>query len=277
MGLLDIDSIETLNYLESKQHQKKLKKAGMIQLLYLFKKNQNEIKDFKRYPKFGFEIEGHLLQKIARGEGLPPNYQLQLDKSYLVDNHVKNFNVTDEYGRWMVELIPLSPLEDFLYSGNLSFYTNNLYQKIGELVKPEHTFLSLPLPPKLGTPSYVEFIDPGKTPEQLIEQNKYSKSPFMKDDFINTHPRFPTFTENVRMRRGENPVIEAPIFKDKNTNLEELGPGDKRPGHIYLDAFTFGMGLCSLQVTFGVANLYQARWLYDQFHVFTPIFVSFIL
>ncbi len=272
MGLLEVDSLDTVPYIESKRFQRKLKKTGIIQLLHLFKKNQNETKDFKRYPKFGFEIEGHLLQKIARGQELPINYQLQLDKHYLVEKH-KNFNVADEYGRWMVELVPLSPHEDFLYSGNLSFYTTNLYKRIEELVKPAHTFLSLPICPKLGTPLYMDFLEPGITPEQLVEANKFSKSSFMRDDFVNTHPRFPAFTEAIRSRRGENPVIEAPIYPDENSMLDLVRPGDKRPGHIYLDAITFGMGLCSLQVTFGVANLDQARWLYDQFHLFTPIFV----
>ena len=185
----------------------------------------------------------------------------------------KNFVVTDEYGKWMVELIPISPLEDFLYSGNLIFYTKNMYQQMEKIVNPDHLFLSYPVPPKLGTRSYVDFIDPGKTLEETKLSNKVSKSPFMKDDFINSHPRFPTFTANVGSRRGENPVIEGNIFKDKNTDLSVLEDGNREPGKIYLDAFTFGMGLCSLQITFGVANLTQARWLYDQFHVFTPIFV----
>ena len=47
MGLLDIESIETLDYKSSKPYQKKFKKAGIMQLLNLFKKNQHEIKGFK--------------------------------------------------------------------------------------------------------------------------------------------------------------------------------------------------------------------------------------
>jgi len=274
MGLLDIDSLETLDYQASKKYQRKLRSAGIIQLLTLLKRIQDEKKSFKKYPKFGFEIEGHLLQKTTPHENQTPNYQLQLDKTYLTQTEEKTCNIVDEYGSWMIEIVPKVPFEDFLYSGNLLFYTKHIYKQIQKFIKPEHEFLCYAQPPKIGTPSYPKFIAPEVPADKLAESNIYSKSPFMRDEMINKHPRFPTFTQNVRLRRGENPQVIMDIFKDKNTDMEHIPQGEKYPGKVYLDAFTFGMGLCSLQITFGVADLTEARWLYDQMHVFTPLFLA---
>ena len=176
----------------------------------------------------------------------------------------------------MLELVPKWPFEDLLYAGNLLSNTRYVYKQIGSILKPEHLFLSTALPPKFGTPSSVKTIFPDlKSTEELVSQNKSTLSEYMSDKIINSHPRFPTLTQNCRIRRGEKPQIEAPIFKDEKTNMTEVLPGEKKPGKIFLDAFSFGMGLCSLQVTFAVPTLKDARWLYDQFHMFTPIFVSF--
>lgn len=274
MGLLDVDSIETLDYTQSKAHQKKLKRAGLMQLLILFKKFQNEKKDFKRYPKYGYEMEGHLLKKIEKADG-GTDYQLELDIEYIKKENDTTFKVVDEYGRWMAEVIPKAPMEDFLYSGNLKRSIKNSFKFIREIVKPGQVYLSFTLPPKFGTPSYPNHICPGLGPEELAQRNTISQSEYMADEMINTHPRFPTLTTVVRQRRTEKPQITADIFHDKNTEMEKVLPYEKEPGKIHLDAFGFGMGMSSLQITFGVSNLAQARWLYDQYHVFTPIWVTY--
>jgi glutamate--cysteine ligase catalytic subunit len=49
---------------------------------------------------------------------------------------------------------------------------------------------------------------------------------------------------------------------------------EKRAGEIHLDAFSFGMGQNSLQITFGAEDMDQARWLYDQFHMLTSIMLA---
>jgi glutamate--cysteine ligase catalytic subunit len=272
MGLLVVDSLETLDYFSSKKFQKKLKKAGMIQLLKVLKKNKEQ-KHFKKFPKFGFEIEGHLMRVSTAVDGTK-KFSLEIQKEYLKDCANKNFQITDEYGRWMLELIPLSPMEDYLYSGNLLFYTRNLYKGLPKVLKSDHVFLSTTLPPKFGTSAYLPIKEPPLTHDELEHLNGISNSSYMIDEIINDHPRFPAFTQNVRLRRGEKPQISAPIFPDSHTDLINVLEGEKEPGHIHLDCFAFGMGMCSLQCTFGTADLDQARWLYDQYHMFTPIFVA---
>lgn len=277
MGLLSFDTIDTLDYKESRRYQAKLKKIGLIQFLNLFKKNFEEIKQYPKFSKFGFEIEGHLLKDINLGNPtVGKNFQLNLDTNYMKNHKLKDFQIVHEFGAWMLELIPSKPLEDFTYSGNLHHIVHHIYQNMRNLVKKGDYYLSTAMPPKFGTVDYVRYLEPGLTSEQLIERNKACRSEYMLDEFINQHPRFPTFSRNVRVRRGEKPQISAPIFQDKNTNMIDVLPSEKKAGEIHLDAFAFGMGLCSLQLTFGVSDLTEARWLYDQFHVFGPIFVVLV-
>lgn len=274
MGLLVIDGNETLDYISSKLFQKRLKRAGLLQLLQIFKKYANESKDFKKFPKFGYEIEGHLLKDVSAPQAGTPDFQLQLESAYMKKDH-QAFCVVDEYGRWMLELIPRAPFEDFLYSGNLLSNIKQVFTSMIKLPETGDYFLSFPVPPKLGTLSYPRHMHPTLLTHQEFEaHNQVSRSEYMDDSMINTHPRFPTLTQNSRLRRQAKQNIIAPLFKDEKTQMEVPLPDEKVAGQICLDAFSFGMGLSSLQITFGVANLTQARWLYDQFHIFTPLFLA---
>jgi len=54
----------------------------------------------------------------------------------------------------------------------------------------------------MGSKTFVEDLGfGGLTEKEIIEKNPVSNSPYMSDEIINQHPRFPTFTENVRLRR----------------------------------------------------------------------------
>ncbi|ELK30655.1 Glutamate--cysteine ligase catalytic subunit [Myotis davidii] len=109
-----------------------------------------------------------------------------------------------------------------------------------------------------------------------------SRSLFFPDEAINKHPRFSTLTRNIRHRRGEKVVINAPIFKDKNTPspfIETFPEDDEaakasKPDHIYMDAMGFGMGNCCLQVTFQACSISEARYLYDQLATICPIVMA---
>ncbi|KAJ3023870.1 hypothetical protein HKX48_000056 [Thoreauomyces humboldtii] len=56
-------------------------------------------------------------------------------------------------------------------------------------------------------------------------------------------------------------------------SLPEMIP-DALPDHIYMDAMCFGMGCCCLQVTFQACSVEEARLLYDQLAVVTPIMMA---
>ena len=75
-----------------------------------------------------------------------------------------------------------------------------------------------------------------------------------------------------------------PIFKDQYTKdphealVKKFGTDLSRaskPGHIYMDAMGFGMGLSCLQLTFQACNLEEAVSLYDQLAPLCPILLAF--
>jgi hypothetical protein len=46
------------------------------------------------------------------------------------------------------------------------------------------------------------------------------------------------------------------------------------PNQVYMDCMAFGMGCCCLQVTFQAADMSQARFIYDQFAILSPLMVK---
>ena len=111
-----------------------------------------------------------------------------------------------------------------------------------------------------------------------------SRSLFLPSEIINAHARFPTLTQNIRKRRGSKVAINVPIYRDIQTPLpfiETIGSQklidiekDAKVDNVYMDAMGFGMGCSCLQVTFQACSVEEARRLYDQLAVMTPIMVN---
>lgn len=270
MGFLDFQNDLTFEYPESKGSQRKLKIISADIFLRLFKrfKDYSEPLGFAR--KFGYEIEMHTLKKKTEIDGTH-YYILENDTKYLKEKKYSNFSIIHEYGTWMIEGVPNHPFEDYISGDQMLKSMRGMLSELETSQKEDNVVLWLPFIPQLGHKVLYRHIDILKAP------NIYSNSKYMHDSFIYEHARFYTFTQNVRLRRGENPNINLPLFVDTNTNSEEIQNDEISPGQVHLDSFTFGMGLCSLQLTFGVENFDEARWLYDQFHIFTPLLVKVIL
>ena len=100
--------------------------------------------------------------------------------------------------------------------------------------------------PFLGVDDYAIAFQKKLLHEEMKREdvNVYSKSQFVFDDTMNSHPRFGGLLKAIRGRRGEKVKILAPLFKDKNTNMTEATKEEPIPGQIYMDAMHFGMG-CS--------------------------------
>ena len=252
---------------ESQSIKRQLKRDGILQFLNLYKK----FKDFENKDKvfkFGYEIELHLLKADTNTNG-EKNYKLQLQtKDYKKPN--EDFNIVDEYGAWMLEVIPSKPLDTYINGCGIYNQISNLNTKVKQLVGDNIPFYG-PNYPKFGTNSFKHSYS-----EQYIEgvNNQFSDSKYLDDKIINPHCRFTGLTKNVRERRGENPQIIVPMFQDKKTQMNEVLPNEKLPGKIHLDAFSFGMGMNSIQETFATKNVDAARWMYDQFHVLTPMMLA---
>lgn len=97
---------------------------------------------------------------------------------------------------------------------------------------------------------------------------------------------FRTLTKNIRTRRGQKVEISLPLYQDVNTDplvsskQASLFPDEAvpalflEPNQVYMDCMAFGMGCCCLQVTFQAADMSQARFIYDQFTILSPIMVK---
>ena len=118
----------------------------------------------------------------------------------------------------------------------------------------------------------------------LCFKGSASRSLFWPDEAIfNGHPRFKTLTRNIRCRRGEKVAINIPVFKDELTQdphealVKQFGAEAAQasiPGHIYMDAMGFGMGMSCLQLTFQACHLNEACCLYDQLAPLCPIMLA---
>lgn len=115
-----------------------------------------------------------------------------------------------------------------------------------------------------------------KYSEEINLKNPYSNSIFISDEIINSHPRFPALTRNIRQRRKDKICIKMPLFIDENTKTEKTEE-EPYPGFIYMDAMAFGMGNCCLQVTFSTKDIESARYFYDQLSIIAPYIVISIL
>lgn len=76
--------------------------------------------------------------------------------------------------------------------------------------------------------------------------NNITQSLFIDDRIINTHPRFPTLSQNIKQRRQKKVDVNIPLFIDKNTSLQAT-MYDPVPGYIHIDAMAFGMGSSCIQ------------------------------
>ena len=191
-----------------------------------------------------------------------------------------------EYANWMIEATPAEP---YGKSGaDLAKVERNMRLRRLELRKHltgSEEVLSLPVFPRLGARGFTANAALVPHPD-----GPTSRSLYVPDESIQPHPRFPTLTANIRKRRGEKVMIAVPVYKDACTGeamarqaadilardktdgariVEQLGPSS-----IYMDAMAFGMGASCLQVTLQAADVSQARLLYDQLAVVTPIMLA---
>jgi glutamate--cysteine ligase catalytic subunit len=117
-----------------------------------------------------------------------------------------------------------------------------------------------------------------------------SLSEYVPDFVINPHPRFGALTRNIRARRGSKVDIRVPLFHDSQTpeflRLEDPSsipivyarsdPSIKLEPDtsIHMDCMAFGMGMCSLQVTFQGKDVDESRYMYDQLAILSPIMMA---
>ncbi|PRP79117.1 hypothetical protein PROFUN_11673 [Planoprotostelium fungivorum] len=287
MGFLSAGT--TFGWSESESVREKVKRHGIIQFLNFYNASKNRDGD----PlKWGDEIEyivlnvdrqnkkallslrgQELLDKLTEDELKMIEYKKSKKDDPSIDHSKKVVAKTlwrPEYGVHMVEGTPGKPygkrgLIDLL---SIQASMRERRETVEKLLKPDEIIVTLTNYPLLGARQQGPFTFPHHEVGGPV-----AKSIFTPDQLLNPHQRFPSLTRNIRERAGRRIEIYVPLFRDTHTTTEPLPlppavDDAKRANYIYMDSMAFGMGCCCLQ------NVREARWMYDQFGVLSPILLA---
>ncbi|XP_078480973.1 glutamate--cysteine ligase catalytic subunit-like [Ciona intestinalis] len=279
MGLLEFDG-EPLTWQQLQPYVEHVKSHGIQQFLHnynrLMKRPGDMLKwgDEVEYMILKFDHKNKKVQLSLRGEELCEILQEKERK--------KMKNLTSlwrpEYASYMVEGTPGVPYLGYMAQFNVVEGNMRMRRKeVQELLNEDEQIMSLTVFPRLGC---VNFTHPAYDITGP-ESNPVSRSLYFPDQAITSHPRFPSLTRNIRLRRGKKVAINIPIFKDKNTPspfIEQITDPESaagaKPDHIYMDCMGFGMGNSCLQLTFQACNIEEAKLLYDHLAPVCPIMLA---
>ncbi|CEO95021.1 unnamed protein product (mitochondrion) [Plasmodiophora brassicae] len=276
MGLLAVGS--PLSWEQSQQYLQHVKKHGIAQFIATYRRLKDRSNDAFLW---GDEIE-YLLVRLDRSTKsarlLLVAHDLLLKLSHLDDHFKSKVVFHPEYGQFMVETTPGTPYGGFtthlpLVESNMLLRRHLIHKALPTVNDRLMSMASFPL---LGVGTHTDPPLPAGGP--------ITTSSYVPDAVMNPHPRFPCLTENIRKRRTDKVCITVPLFKDKNTPDAASVPaptknkwgelqGDSHDT-IHMDAMAFGMGCCCLQVTFQCRNIDEARHLYDQLAILSPIMLA---
>lgn len=278
MGLLTEGS--PLSWEETKKYADHVRKHGAVQFINLYHRLKNRQNDCL---KWGDEVE-YMIIKFDH-EKKTANVCLKAEKLLSILQQKEKEGNSDvgalwrpEFGAYMIEGTPGKPYGALASCFNVVEANMRARRReVESLLEQDESLLCLTSYPRLGC---AEFTHPSC---QTDPRNSALCSLFFPDDVVfGGHPRFKTLARNVRQRREKKVVINAPIYRDKNTpdpfmeDFSDLGDEGEAarsalPNHIYMDAMGFGMGCSCLQVTFQACNIQEARVLYDQLAPICPI------
>ncbi|KAH6560539.1 hypothetical protein BASA50_005091 [Batrachochytrium salamandrivorans] len=297
MGLLSLGT--PLEWSDVKPYANHVRTHGITQFLNIWNRVKSRRKD---HLLWGDEIEYVVVELNPKDR----TARLALDAATLLDTLTDMENATidsgaipdsswkPEYGRYMLEGTPGIPYGSTV--DDLLTVEDNMRKRraLGNsLLKSNQSLFTFTVFPRLGAVG--EFLEPSYDP---TPGSGPSRSLFIPNNAITQHARFPTLTANIRSRRGSKVAINLPIFKDVNTpspfrepippaladllinqnqpipaSLPDYTP-DALEDHIYMDCMCFGMGCSCLQVTFQACSVEEARRLYDQLAVLSPIMLA---
>jgi glutamate--cysteine ligase catalytic subunit len=273
MGLLSLGT--PLDWDDAKDHLNHVKEQGILQFLNIWNKVKTRVRDELIW---GDEIEYMLVVFDHSEKKVRLSLHAQEMLSQLDQNQDSSWH--PEYGRYMLEATPKVPYGSHLR--DLLKVEENIIQRrkwVQQFLKKDQALLTITNFPRLGCE---DFTWPKTVADSKIGP---SLSLFLPSEIINSHARFPTLTQNIRKRRGSKVAINVPIFQDiqtqrpfiemyKSERLIDVEK-DAKENHVYMDAMGFGMGCACLQVTFQACSVEEARRLYDQLAVITPLMVTY--
>lgn len=298
MGLLTQGT--PMHWKDIQQHAQFIRKEGIKQFIRLYKKCKDRRDECL---KWGDEVEFMLIRFDNEKRKVDLLLKARQILEIMDDREAKEAADRQalwrpEFGSYMVEGTPGQPYGACKNGGwchegkstwtlldDLCCIESNMKLRRDEvqsmLLANEH-IVSLTSFPRLGCPDSIY------PPTTFKPSETVTGSLFLPDQVIfDGHPRFLTLVRNIRSRRGRKVVINLPVFKDVKTEdpfiddtvkEEDDFNGEARAAlkadHVYMDAMTFGMGCCCLQVTFQASNLDEALTLYDQLTPLCPLMMA---
>ncbi|XP_052833099.1 glutamate--cysteine ligase catalytic subunit-like [Octopus bimaculoides] len=269
---------------EIKPYIPHIKRQARRQFVHQYKK----YKDPKNFPFYwGDEIEYSLI----RFDHEKRVVQLLLNSMSLLEcpevkgseSRHKTQNFWGRGGVW--QSIRSTPVHNWYLIFTLYFlshcFRHVIRKSIKQLLGPDQSLVTLTVFPRLGCRN---FTFPSYDADKHVTE--IHQSVFIADAALCfSHPIYRDRIKNMMYRRKERTAVNVPLYKDKNTmmpygeDLSEYGDNKEmkknlKPGHIYMDSFTFGGGCCSLQVTFQAADIKEAAYLYDNLVPLTPIMLA---
>ena len=242
MGFLKVTGgVVTYNQYTDKINAYKMHGLNQFKSVYSAHKDRFiAIKDLKWGEEMEYQIykqdKSNSLMKLSnRG----PELINIFNSSPLVVN--KEIILMPEFGSWMVEAVPSAPYSSLVDAAELLSCEEKLHDRRATLDKffNEHDLqiASLANVATLGTPNHID-LNGDEELQKLVDENikdlsainAFSKSKFVIDKTINSHPRFSGLVKSIRERRGEKVDIRVPIYKDEKTNMTEATDDEPYPG-----------------------------------------------
>lgn len=256
---------------ELEKRRKYIKEHGIIQFLNVYNKFKDRVDEEFLW---GDEIEMLILRQnpdtkkvylSQRGDNLINSLHTTLSNP-IAKGLTKYVSAIyhHEYANYMIEATPGVPYGDYTSDLRLVQLNMSLRRYLILLhLQPDEIIVTSPIFPLLGVKNIPDYTCT-EVPEMLY--GPISNSQYLSDNIISPHPRFSSLTLNIRKRRGRNIDIRVPQYQDIKTNIIDTKK------MIHGDAMGFGMGLCCQQVTFQTRSQYEARFLYDQLAILSPLF-----
>ena len=274
--LKSFDELDTLTFEESKPYQRIAQKMAATQFVDLYEKFKDTIKKDETgqgRSRWGFELETYHLKTLDPETSNGCRYVEDTDIKYLKYDKSVDFIITSEYLGFMLELIPGVPFRSFVHGKEILDSFKHIRKTLYEKGKPGSEFFWGGNMNTIGTKWGLEARGMGGlTQEEVASRNPLNHTRYADERLIYFHPRYLSYTRNIPGRTKRPVEAFYPLFKDVNTDLENVLENETRAGFCHIDGLVISCGQSSLQATFECYDLDEARRVYDQFHYFTAIF-----
>lgn len=274
MGYLEFTTTRILSHKEGKSKQKKSKKIAVDQLAKLFLLYKDHKTEGDAHLLNGYEQESYIISRTP--ESLSNlNFMPNDDGCYIFESayHKDRYILKCEGLASEFEVTPPEPFKTYLNGEPMYNCYKFSYNEVKQNLKPGDEVYVCPHFPAYQSKPYLTNLGLGKkSPKEICEFNTMTNFCYTVDDAVAHHPRYYGGSENI-CERGCG-LFQLEVFRDEKTDLSNSSEFEPVPGFIVMDKYVGGGSVTSIQVTFSLRNMQEARWVHDQLHVLSPYLVN---